>query len=167
MALLPAVSSADPSDTAWFVHAGAGDRDVKVIALGLTRDLHLFGSTAASPWSIYGEVVVGQWFVHDRSDEPRGNYAQFGVEPVLRRAFAGGPFVEAGIGLDAITPRYRDGERRFSTKFNFADHVAIGVRFGAVRENEVSLRVEHFSNGGIRSPNPGQNFLELRYARRL
>ena len=28
---------------------------------------------------------------------------------------------------------------------------------------EIVLRAEHFSNAGIKPPNPGQNFLELRY----
>ncbi len=43
------------------------------------------------------------------------------------------------------------------------DHVGVGYAFGAARNDEIALRAEHFSNAGIKHPNPGQNFLELRY----
>jgi Lipid A 3-O-deacylase (PagL) len=36
--------------------------------------------------------------------------------------------------------------------------------FGADGEHELALRLQHFSNGGIRRPNPGETFLQLRYA---
>ena len=65
---------------------------------------------------------------------------------------------------NAIAPRYRNGSREFSTNFNFGDHVGVGRRFGDHGEHELSLRVQHFSNAGIKDPNPGQNFLQVRYA---
>jgi lipid A 3-O-deacylase len=40
----------------------------------------------------------------------------------------------------------------------------VGRSFGADRRHELSLRVSHFSNCGIETPNPGENFLQLRYA---
>lgn len=156
---------ADPPDTTWLVQVGDGDRAVKSVTVGLTRALYPFGLTDASAWSIYGEVLASEWFVNRARDGDRSHFTQFGFTPVLRYTFAAGVFVEAGIGLDVITPRFRDNDRTFSTKFNFADHLAAGVRFGQARANEISLRVEHFSNGGIRNPNPGQNFVEVRYAR--
>lgn len=30
-----------------------------------------------------------------------------------------------------------------------------------------ALRLQHFSNASIRHPNPGENFVQLRYARRF
>ena len=70
-----------------------------------------------------------------------------------------------GVGANYIVPIFDSGEKRFSTKFNFGDHVAIGRSFG--QHSEVSLRVEHFSNAGIEHPNPGENFGQLRYAHRF
>jgi lipid A 3-O-deacylase len=32
---------------------------------------------------------------------------------------------------------------------------------------DLSLRLQHVSNAGIKEPNPGENFVQLRYARRL
>ena len=39
--------------------------------------------------------------------------------------------------------------------------------FGEQKLNEISLRFEHHSNAAIKQPNPGENFLQLRYARRF
>ncbi|KDD61989.1 lipid A 3-O-deacylase domain protein [Bordetella bronchiseptica OSU553] len=40
----------------------------------------------------------------------------------------------------------------------------MGYRFGPERAYEVSLRVQHFSNAGIKKPNPGENFMFLRFS---
>ncbi len=47
------------------------------------------------------------------------------------------------------------------------DHLAAGWQFGPRRDHELTLRIQHFSNAGIRHPNPGENFVQLRYARRF
>lgn len=52
----------------------------------------------------------------------------------------------------------------FSTTFNFGEHLAVGRQLGATRHHEVALRVQHFSNAGIRQPNPGENLVQVRYA---
>jgi hypothetical protein len=41
------------------------------------------------------------------------------------------------------------------------------LSFGPADEDEIALRVQHYSNGGIKQPNPGINFLQLRYAHRF
>ena len=73
----------------------------------------------------------------------------------------------AGVGLTATSSVYQTRQKHFSTSFNFGTHLAIGRSFGERREHEVSLRIEHFSNAGIKHPNPGENFVQLRYARRF
>jgi hypothetical protein len=111
------------------------------------------------------ELAVGRW----RSEKPPANttwFTQAGLTPVLRLQRRGGRwFAEAGIGLNVIAPLYRNGDRRFSTRFNFGDHLAVGLRFGPRGEHGVALRLQHFSNGGIEKPNPGEDFLQLRYLR--
>ena len=157
--------AAAEADLGGFAQLGAGDRAVRNATLGLTRSIDASTSTAASRWSFYGEAALGEWFTHGRDSGQRSRFTRIGLTPVVRYRFAGPLFVEAGIGLNVIVPEFRDGNRSFSTTFNFGDHVAIGTRFGADDANEVALRVEHYSNGGIRQPNPGQNFVSLRYAR--
>ena len=69
-----------------------------------------------------------------------------------------------GIGATVASHRYRVQDHEFSTRFNFASHLGLGRNFGAQRQHELMLSVQHVSNAGIKSPNPGENFLQLRYA---
>ena len=162
------VAGAQSRDPAFFVQAGDGDRAVRSVAIGGSFDLKALNPDRPSPWSFYVEGVIGEWFSHHRDQGQRADFTQFTVAPVVRYQFGGAfraIFVEAGVGLSAIAPRFEDHGRNFSTIFNFDDHASIGFRHGEHDENEFSVRVEHFSNGGIRNPNPGQNFVQLRYAR--
>ena len=151
-------------DMSWFVQGGDGDRATKVATVGITRELWP-GTAPGSRWSIYGEGAVGEWITHDHPDGMRSHFTQVGLTPVVRYSVEGLFYVEAGIGAQAVIPRFHDEGHRFSTVYQFGDHLGIGKRFGDADEHEVTFRAEHFSNGGIRNPNPGQNFLELRYAR--
>jgi len=72
-------------------------------------------------------------------------------------------FGEAGIGASVIAPAYHTDSKRFSTAFNFGDHLAIGREFGANHRQEIALRIEHFSNAGIDHPKPGENFVQVRW----
>jgi lipid A 3-O-deacylase len=45
--------------------------------------------------------------------------------------------------------------------------IGMGRSFGGHGKNEISLRLQHFSNGGIKKPNPGENFVRVRYTRRF
>ena len=65
---------------------------------------------------------------------------------------------------DAYVPQPRP---IVSTEFNFHSHLALGHTLGAEAEHDIGLRIEHFSNAGIRSPNPGMNFASLRYTYRF
>jgi len=113
---------------------------------------------AIGRWSGNGENASSVWFT------------QVGLTPVLRlqpRSWPRGLFVEAGIGANVIVPIYHSDDKHFSTEFNFGDHLAIGRQFGDHREQEIALRLQHFSNAGIREPNPGENFQQLRYLKRF
>jgi len=73
-------------------------------------------------------------------------------------------FLEAGIGANVLLPIYRSREKRFSTASNFGGHIAIGTRFGDANQHEVSIRLQHFSNAGIKEPNPARISCSLRYS---
>jgi lipid A 3-O-deacylase len=63
---------------------------------------------------------------------------------------------------------YETPRKRFSTRWNFYDMVGVGHTYGGPQErHEVGLRLVHTSNAGIKNPNPGENFLQLRYAYRF
>lgn len=136
-----------------------------------------FTAGATLPWRtwhmpLWGGALRGHWDIslsrwsfdgvagHDSS-------LVLGVTPTLRlRPDAGRAawFWEAGMGGTLASRRYHTEEREFSTRFNFASHLGLGFNFGARRQHELLLRVQHVSNAGIKTPNPGQNFLQLRYA---
>jgi hypothetical protein len=168
LAALPAL--AQPTDPVpdWpargvFAQAGAGEQ---VASLTL-------GAIWPSPWQfrsqrlkVYWETTVGRWRVEDGGDGRSAGVTQLGLTPVIRwspRPFGPDWYLEAGIGANLVTPHYRNRDRRFGTRFNFGDTLGIGRVFGADRRQELSLRLQHYSNAGLGQPNPGEEFLQLRY----
>ena len=134
------------------------------LTVGVTYDWDSEWKTAVGSVKGYWEVAGGYWHNRDKSAD---NVLQFGITPVVRLYpdfWSNGWYVEGGIGANMLTPRYSSGGKHFSTKFNFGDHLAIGKQFGSNAAQEVSFRWQHFSNGGIKQPNPGENFLQVRYA---
>jgi len=112
------------------------------------------------------ELSLSQWRF-DNAASHGSSLSQLAIGPVLRWRPDGGAarwFMEAGLGLTQTSRRYETDRKAFSTRFNFGTQLAVGFDFGERHEHELSLRVAHFSNGGIRKPNPGENFVQLRYA---
>jgi lipid A 3-O-deacylase len=153
-----------------FAQVGTGDDDTRMYIAGVTYD-----------WSwrrpLWNGVVTGYWegsFGRWTSDLPNGMRSsawitQLGLTPVLRWSMSESPstwFAEAGIGANVLLPVYRSSDKSFSTAFNFGDHLAVGRTFGEAGRHELALRVQHFSNAGIKHPNPGENFVQLRYSLR-
>jgi lipid A 3-O-deacylase len=165
----PARAGGLPRPTTVFAQAGVAEHAHAIVA----------GATWESAWqrrwrsgvaSIHWEVSAGRWTATHEHFNSSGLVTQIGITPALRFEPSGGSspwFVEAGIGLNVLTPIYQNGDKRFSTALNFGDHLAVGRRFGEGERHEIALRVQHFSNGGIRRPNPGEDFLQLRYSRQL
>jgi lipid A 3-O-deacylase len=115
------------------------------------------------------ELFVNHWRA-DALAGGRNSYTQFGVMPVLRFNLSQGRspwYLELGVGVSWMDRRFQTAERSFSTRFNFYDVLGAGYVFGERRQHELGLRVIHISNGGIKEPNPGQEFLQLRYLSRF
>lgn len=156
--------SLKPSAT--FIQAGAAEDHTRAYLIGFAWDLpwkqhYDFGWLGA-----YVETSIGRWSTH-RSRGGSAWVTQVGFTPVLRFNFPDEYepwFIELGVGANFIVPVYRNQHKSFSSKFNFGDHVAFGRRFGQGLNKELALRVEHFSNAGIDEPNPGENFVQLRYS---
>lgn len=153
-----------------FVQAGVAEGAQAVVA-GVTQPWQWQRELASGgALSGYWEASAGRW-LSDLEDGGRSGawVTQLALTPVLRlqpRAWERG-FVEGGVGANLLLPLYRSRDKRFSTSFNFGSHVAVGWRFGERRQHEIALRLEHFSNAGIRDPNPGEDFVQLRWAWRL
>jgi opacity protein-like surface antigen len=122
--------------------------------------------SASGLWTASIEASASHW--SSRFDGHRHGYTQVALAPVVRYRFDHGRsdwFAEGGVGLSWLDGLYQRDHKRFSTRFNFHDTIGVGFNFGAHREHELSLRLTHVSNAGIKEPNPGENFAQLRYGR--
>ncbi len=169
-----AMALAPPRPAAGFVQVGASE-DAWSISGGLIwpSQWNWPRRLASGRWTGHWEASAAAWVTtRRRHGQDTGGSAQVGLTPVLRWWPGGSDeascaYLEGGIGLNLIVPVFRSAERRFSTWFNFGDHLACGCAFGPGRQHDLSLRFEHFSNASIRQPNPGENFVQLRYAWRF
>jgi hypothetical protein len=153
-----------------YLQYGAAEHSVDTWTLGATIpwrqwNYRLGGGLVTGYWDVWGSHWSAR---HEGSD--RSTWV-IGAKPTLRwRPNLGQSpwFAEAGLGVSyATNRRFVTDYKEFSTRFNFATHIGMGYLFGEQLKNEVSLRLEHHSNAGIKEPNPGENFLQLRYGRRF
>ncbi len=173
MAALPqahAQAQAQPSNDspAVYLQYGAAEHSADSWTLGVTvpwRDWRraLWGGQLTGYWDLW----AGRWSAP--LDGRHRSTSIIGINPTVRWRGDGGQspwFAEAGVGVSwALNRRYITDDKEFSTRYNFATHLGVGYLFGAQRQHELVLRLEHHSNAGIKKPNPGENFLQLRYAR--
>lgn len=112
----------------------------------------------------YWDLAIGHW--RERAQPGQvGSLTEVGLTPVFRlqQNNLQGPYFEAAIGFHLLS-KTSLANRRFSTSFQFGDHVGVGVRFGARGAYDLSLRFQHLSNAGIKHPNSGISFGQLRLA---
>jgi len=140
------------------------------------HETYTLSAGAIWPWSWRKEAMGGELtgltegyvsYWKARAAAGRQSFTQVGLVPLVRYRFSQGRsdwYLEGGIGISVMDRLYRTPQKQFSTSFNFVDTLGVGRSFGAQRQHEVGLRVVHMSNGSIKKPNPGENFLQLRYA---
>ncbi|MDO8597298.1 MAG: acyloxyacyl hydrolase [Sulfuricaulis sp.] len=121
----------------------------------------------AGNWHVggYWEANLGYW---DNRSAARTNSSitDIGFTPVFRfqqNNQAGlSPYAELGVGFHFLSRTSVSTERRLGSSFQFGDHVGAGVRFGDKGQYDVGYRYQHLSNAGIKQPNQGINFHQLR-----
>lgn len=115
----------------------------------------------------YWDVTVAQHREGRYQNIPgaRHDIADIGVTPVFRYQASGqlGAYAEAGIGMHYLSSRFDNAGHQLATRFQFGDHLAAGYRFKGGWD--ASIKLQHFSNGGIKHPNGGANYLVLRVAK--
>ena len=115
--------------------------------------------------SLRWDAYLSEWRT-DAALGQRRHFTQVGLVPMFRYRFDRGAspwFVEGGVGLSYLSASYSNRVKEFSTQWNFSDHLGVGRNFGNDRAHELGLYVKHVSNAGIKSPNPGETFVQLRY----
>jgi lipid A 3-O-deacylase len=141
-------------------------RGTDVASVGLVLPLPWGKDRWGKAVSFHAEVFASHWQARDAltTDD---TFSQVGVVGSARYRFDEGRspwFVEAGVGLTHMDRLYLTGSRQFSTRFQFTEMLGLGFNLGKEKSHEVSLRMHHFSNAGIEDPNPGENFIRVRYA---
>lgn len=142
------------------LEAGHGDDSTSLLRLSVT-DSWRKRAPATREWRLagYWEISAGVW---DNKDE---SIADIGVTPVFRIE-RNAAYLEAAIGVHLVSTHI-SAHRTFSTSFQFGDHLGAGFRFGPQDRYDFGVRVQHISNGGVSSPNPGINFFLVRLQREL
>jgi lipid A 3-O-deacylase len=165
---LLAWSATVPAASGVALTAGSGEDTARLEAAWF-RESEFPGWTLGT-WRLTSrlEANLAYWRSHE-SNADNESIFEIGVTPVFRLAPGSGDyrfFAEAGIGAHLLSHTSISG-REFGSAFQFGDLLGAGWRFGARREYELSLRIEHFSNAGIKQPNRGIEFAMLRIARRF
>ena len=124
---------------------------------------------AEGDWLVTGfwEVSLASWRGHSAAGNNQ-TVTDVGITPVFRlqQKNPGGfaPYAEAAIGFHLITPTFIYATRVFGSAFQFGDHIGVGARFGDRRQFDLGYRFQHLSNGGIKKPNQGISFNQIRFA---
>jgi lipid A 3-O-deacylase len=168
-----AASAAEDRMAGFYAEGGRAphnDTSTESLTIGVVVPWTRRQSVQGGAVSFYWDLFLSQWRapIFDRSGHH--NYSQLGAVAGWRYRFDHGAspwFAEAGLGLTMMNDRYQTPDRSFSTRFQFTEQLGIGRSFGAQGEHELSLRMQHFSNAGIRKPNPGENFVRVRYLYRF
>ena len=127
----------------------------------------------ARRWAIGSNWHIGGYwdvtFGHCSNDSPgrtNNSISDFGVTPVFRlQQSAPGefsPYVEAAVGVHLLSATSVSNLRRFSTAFQFGDHIGFGIRFGQKQAFDLGYRFQHISNADIKKPNQGIEFHQVR-----
>ena len=173
LSLSLAASAFEDGNPAFYADAGrAPHRDTHTRSMTIGAVLpwgaqHLLWGTRVTS---YAELSLSQWQAPTADRQSHRNYLQLGAIAGWRFRFDEGAspwFFDAGLGGTQMNDRYESPDRRFSTRFQFTEQFGIGRSFGERGGHELSLRIQHFSNGGIKKPNPGENFYMVRYLYRF
>jgi lipid A 3-O-deacylase len=116
------------------------------------------------------EVVLGRWRAQTSFDSDAHQWTnQIGAVPTIRlkSSFLPSWYVDTGVGPSYLSPRFRNKDKSFSSRFQFRSHFGVGIQMSAGTKravhHDVEFRIEHFSNAGYVKPNPGVNLFAIRY----
>lgn len=138
---------------------GAGDHYQRAEVAWESPSFWTHRFEGGSRLDLVGELGVAYWRA-DGSRSP-GSAWQLSAIPFLRWTWSERYYIEAGIGATVFS-RTTFADKTISTAFQFGDHIGVGMH--VTDNSRLSLRYSHFSNAGIKRPNPGLNILQLTYS---
>ena len=115
----------------------------------------------------YWETTFGYWN-NNSIAKTQDSIFDVGITPVIRlqpnnlRGFSA--YAELGVGVHLLSRTSVSTQRQFGSAFQFGDHLGAGLRFGEKGQFDIGYRYQHLSNAGIKGPNQGINFHQVRFA---
>lgn len=120
----------------------------------------------------FWELSIGRWkgkafpTINGQAGHNTQELTDIGFTPVFRfaKTDALGLYYEIAVGAHYLSEIYDTNTRKFSTKFQFGDHIGIGYVW-KLQDNsaiDAAIHFQHLSNGSIKQPNPGVNFLQAK-----
>ena len=87
------------------------------------------------------------------------------IGPVWRwEGFTGRPNLYLELGFSpTVLGGSTFGSRDLGSDFHFTSSLAVGRRFSSLRNSALTLRIQHISNGGLNSTNPGMDMIGISY----
>jgi len=140
------------------VEVGRTNKSSNLFRLSTQTDLRLrWLESATGHLGGYWDATYSYW--QGRKNTSRHSLS---TSPVLVYEFNGerfNPYIEGGIGVALFSSTRVEGQR-LGSAFQFEDRLGAGVRFAG---QELGVRVWHYSNGSLKSPNDGINAYSLHY----
>ena len=166
---MPAAQAFDWKPDGASLQAGFGGKGTSLAGLGIVWDWDFQRMRRKAELTAHTEVMVNHWRYNAIGDGS-AQLTQIVLLPSLRMRLDRGAspwFIELGIGASWMDQGFETPRKRFGSRWNFYDMMGIGRSFGAEHEHELGLRWVHVSNAGLKQPNPGQDFLQVRYVHRF
>ncbi|QGZ43105.1 acyloxyacyl hydrolase [Pseudoduganella flava] len=145
---------------------------VRMVRLGATKDWNPNWSwfdSGSTHLTGYWDASIGGWELRQTRNVPgdKSHIVDIGFTPVLRWENKNklGLYGEIGIGAHVLSHHYDNNDDGLSTAFQFGDHIGVGYVFN--KNWEVALKMQHFSNGGIKKPNSGVDYGVIKLAYRF
>lgn len=168
---MPATAQSTDSTNRVYLEGGrsvGGSQTTQSVTVGMLVPSTLFTSLTreGEPFALHWDIWVSQWRAV-RASGDRREFSQLGAMGVWRYMPEGAGsawFVDLGFGGGLFNRIYTTRDHSFSTAFQFTEALGLGYRFGENKAYEVSVRLQHFSNGGIKEPNPGENLVRIRFS---
>jgi lipid A 3-O-deacylase len=148
---------------------GAGT-SVKMVRAGVQSDWNVrWLASNGRHLSGYWDATLSQWrgFAYRGVSGQHQNITSIGFTPVFRyqRDDKLGWYVEGGVGANLLSHVYDNAGDRLSTAFQFGDH--IGVGYVMPNKWDLGVKIQHYSNAGVKAPNSGVEFLILKASYRF
>jgi lipid A 3-O-deacylase len=151
------------------VQAGIGKHGTADAGVGLVWDWNFERLRRKAELTAHTELMINSWHA-DAIGGGHQSLTQLVLLPTLRMQLSRGAspwYIEVGVGASWLDQHFKTPDKDFSTRWNFYDVLGAGRTFGVQGRHELGVRWVHVSNAGIKKPNPGQDFLQLRYVARF